>query len=83
MTIDDRIDSQMVDITIIDKMETPEEVEHFNMAVGDRYITDETNGRFSSQKLARFRTWKTVDGVDLNPHKNFKKGTKACDVCKF
>ena len=73
----------MVDITILDEIKTPAEVEHFNMSVGDRYITSEKNGRVSSQKLARYRTWKSVDGVDLNPHKNLKKSTNSCDVCNF
>ena len=59
-------------------------VEKFNMALHQRYITSEKNENFVSEKLAKFRHWKTDQlKIDLNPHKKIKKNQNACPFCNY
>lgn len=84
VNIDDSIEGKLIEITMLQKIdESTKVIERFNMAPYDRFVTSVKNGIFCSQRLARFRTWKTVDGNDLNPHKNLKKGKDKCDFCQF
>jgi len=83
--IDDKIDGELVNIKIMSvSVDTKKEEEKFNMAVHQRYITSEKNGTFVSEKLAKFRHWKTYElGIDLNPHKKIKKNQNACPDCNY
>ena len=80
--IDDKIDGESVNIKIM-RVDTKKEEERFNMAVHQRYITSEKNGTFVSEKLAKFRHWKTYSKIDLNPHKKIKKNQNACPFCSY
>ena len=81
--IDDKIDGELVNIQIV-KADEKKVVEKFNMALHQRYVTSEKNGRFVSEKLATFSHWKTHElRIDLNPHKTIKKNQDACPSCNY